>query len=191
MEQFYNALSLRCICLNALKVSRSTNTCCSDTGSGHETPEYPEKNVQWLKWVKITSRNPGSYLKNIINTLSGCSFVCLHLVFSYVFWCVPGFLSSFLSLCVKEMCRNAVFAHLTLYPKIFGHFHHQAYYKLTMACPPVGLLSSMIERCTWSSQRSSLKFFRFFFEHLGCSLYYNGHFHIFIHSSKYYSFYIF
>ena len=94
-------------------------------------------------WSENTSRNPWSYLKNIINTLSGCSFVCLHLVFLYVFWCVPGFLSSFLSLCVKEMCRNAVFAHLTLYPKIFCHFHHQAYYELTMACSPVGLWNSM------------------------------------------------
>ena len=56
---------------------------------------------------------------------------------------LPGFLSSLLSLCVKEMCRNAVFAHLTLYPKIFSRFHHQAYYELTMACSPVGLLSSV------------------------------------------------
>lgn len=64
--------------------------------------------------------------------------------FLYVIWCVPGFLSSFLSLCVKEnMCRNAVFSHLTLYPKIFCHFHYQAYYELTIACSPVGLLSSM------------------------------------------------
>ena len=79
-----------------------------------------------------------------MDTLSGCLFVCFHLVCLYVFWCVPGFLSSFLSLCVKEnMCRNAVFAHLTLYPKIFCHFHYQAYYELTIACSPVGLLSSM------------------------------------------------
>ena len=78
-----------------------------------------------------------------MNTFSGCLFVCFHLVCLDVFWCVPGFLGSFLSPCVKEMCRNAVFAHLTLYPEIFCHFHHQAYYELTMACSPVGLLNSM------------------------------------------------
>ena len=43
--------------------------------------------------VQITTRNPGSYLKNINNSPSGCSFICFHLVCLYVLWCVPGFLS--------------------------------------------------------------------------------------------------
>ena len=73
--------------------------------------------------------------------------VCLSVFIWFVY--VSSGLFQFFSVhffhCVwKKICtENAVFAHLTLYPKIFCHFHYQAYYELTIAYSPVGLLSSM------------------------------------------------
>ena len=70
------------------------------------------------------------------------------------------------------------------------HFDHWVYYELTMACSPVGLISSMDRALCPSSQRlgfysrSSMNFFRFFCNRLGFSLYCNDHvqFQIFIPS---------
>ena len=73
--------------------------------------------------------------------------VCLSVFiwFVYVSSGVFQFFSVHFFHCVwKKICtENAVFAHLTLYPKVFCHFHYQAYYELTIAYSPVGLLSSM------------------------------------------------
>ena len=75
------------------------------------------------------------------------------------------------------------------------NFHHRVNHVLTMACSPVGLISSM----DWALRRSGFDsrpdffFFRFFFNRLDCSFNCEDHvhFHICIRSSKYDSFHMF
>jgi len=66
------------------------------------------------------------------------------------------------------------------------HFHHWVYYELTKACSPVGLISSVdrglhlvIAKSEFDAQ-SSLNFFSFFFDCLGCSFYCEDHVHFHI-----------
>ena len=98
---------------------------------------------QWVKWKLLVET-----LALICKTLLILSrIVCLSVFiwFVYVSSGVFQFFSvHFFHSVWKKICtENAVFAHLTLYPKIFCHFHYQAYYELTIAYSPVGLLSSM------------------------------------------------
>ena len=82
------------------------------------------------------------------------------------------------------------------------HFHHRIYHELTMACSPVGLISSVDRslRPIIAKVRVPLgfplkpEFFRFIFNaqvvHYTAN-HDHAHFHIFIHSSKYDSLHIF
>ena len=81
-------------------------------------------------------------------------------------------------------------------PFSFMSFHHRVYYELTMAYSPVELITLMdsalrpIIATVRFDSRSSLNFFRFFFNRLGCLFNCENHFHfhIFIRRSKHESF---
>ena len=64
------------------------------------------------------------------------------------------------------------------------HFHYdRVYYELTMACSPVGLISSVDRALLLVIPKVRVRFlikpgfFRVFFNRLGCSFYYEDHDH--------------
>ena len=98
----------------------------------------------------------------------------------------------------KRLCLQGVHTgtygtnHSTNISKISCPFHHRVYYQLTIACFPVGLISTMdrvrllIDRKSQGSIPGQAWKFSVLFQRLGCSFYCKDliHFHIFIRISK-------